>query len=642
MSYKWFLASFLGISALGLLTVGAGQVPIIPQELLFGNPTYASPQISPDGKQIAFVAPHDGVMNIFVQPVGQTEKPRAVTNDRSSGIGDYWWSYDSSLILYMQHTDGDENWNIYKVDLATGTITALTPFPDVTVEVVQYSKKFPDRMLIAMNKDDKRLHDIYLLNILTGELEFVEKNSGDSLGSTADDNLQVRTLTRMEDDGGISLYHRAKNGMPWKQILREDEAGFCGCVGFGKHEDELYLIDSTESATARLVKFNVATGAKEVILADNEYDAGSSLFMHPQTDLPIFTSIQRAEKEIIILDETYRGDIEFLKSYKDCPFGISSCDMTFNLWVVMFYDSNVPGEYYLYDRTTKSMQFLGTTRPELCGYCLAKTEPITFAARDGLAIHGYITYPTTTTARKNLPLALFVHGGPQSRDTMNGCSPLVQLLANRGYICLQVNYRGSTGYGKSFVKAGYKEWGRAMQHDLTDAVAWLTEQGIVDSQRVTIIGASYGGYAALAGAAFTPDLYRCAVDLCGVSNLITLIASIPPYWTPFLARMYKAIGNPDTERQLLEERSPLFSAHKICIPLLIGQGANDPRVKQAEAEQIVAALKERGASHEYLLFANEGHGLARPENRLKFFRVMEQFLATHLGGRCEENSRATH
>ncbi len=420
----------------------------------------------------------------------------------------------------------------------------------------------------------------------------------------------------------------------WRSVLiwGSDDALNSGPVGFTDDGGSLYLIDSRDVNAGRFIKLDLASNAFSVLAEDAQYDVGN-VIIHPDTHEIQAVSFNKDRVEWTILDETIRLDLERIRDIHRGDFTLSSRDDADALWVVGFTVDSGPVPYYIYDRSSQQATFLFDNQPALSDYKLARMEPIVFSARDGLSVHGYLTLPVGEQ-KHNLPMVLDVHGGPWARDAW-GYNPEAQWFANRGYACLQLNYRGSTGYGKDFLNAGAKEWGRNMQNDLVDGVNWAIQQGIADAQRVAIYGGSYGGYAALAGATFTPDLFRCAVDIVGPSNLLTLIRTIPPYWSTALATFYQRVGNPDTEEEFLKSRSPLFFVDRIKIPMLIAQGANDPRVKQSESEQIVEAMKQKGISYEYLLFPDEGHGFARPENRLKFYTAAEKFLAQHLGGRYE-------
>jgi dipeptidyl aminopeptidase/acylaminoacyl peptidase len=421
----------------------------------------------------------------------------------------------------------------------------------------------------------------------------------------------------------------------WDKLLTwsSDDSLNSGPVSFTKDGNSLYLIDSRNVNAGRLVKMDIKSTSTGVIAQDPQYDVGG-VMIHPDTYEVEAVAFTKARTEWTVLDKSIKNDFEAIAKLDHGDYFITDRDDADDIWLVSFTKDNGPVSYYAYDRRTKKGTFLFVHMPALSDYELAHMEPISFPARDGMKIHGYITFPMWKK-RTNLPIVLNVHGGPWSRDSW-GYDSSAQWFANRGYVCLQVNFRGSTGYGKTFVNAGDKEWGAKMHDDLVDGVNWAVKQGYADPEKVAIFGGSYGGYAALVGATFTPDLFCCAVDIVGPSNLITLLKSIPPYWSTFLATFHKRVGNPDTEEEFLKSRSPLFKVDQIKIPILIAQGANDPRVKQAESEQIVEAMKKKGIAYEYMLFEDEGHGFAKPENRLRFFAAAEKFLAKHLGGRYEK------
>jgi len=393
------------------------------------------------------------------------------------------------------------------------------------------------------------------------------------------------------------------------------------------------LLDSRNANTGRLVRLNLATNDLRVMAEDPHYDISNAL-IHPDTHEVQAIAFNKDRVEWVVLDQSIEQDFQRIRSIHRGDFSIVSRDDADTTWILAFTIDNGPILFYSYDRKTQVATFLFENQPELSKHTLAETKPISFTSRDGLTIHGYLTLPTSEEPIGRVPLVLNVHGGPWSRNTW-GYNPLAQWFANRDYACLQINFRGSTGYGKDFLNAGNHEWGRNMHNDLVDGVNWAIQAGIADQQKIAIFGGSYGGYAALVGATFTPDLFRCAVDIVGPSNLLTLVRSFPPYWAAFMGVWHKRVGNPDTEEEFLKSRSPLFKVDQIKIPLLIGQGANDPRVKQAESEQIVEAMKSKGIDYEYMLFPDEGHGFAKPENRLKFYAAAEKFLAQYLGGRYE-------
>ncbi len=623
---RLLVLAFVGASSLS--TVHLYTVTYIPREVLFGNPTKALPRVSPNGKKIAYLAPHENVLNIWIRTIGQDDD-HVVTHDTYRGIRWYMWSPDSNALLYIQDKDGDENWCIYRIDIATQAVINLTPFEGVQAHLIALSKSGTDALL-ELNKDDPRLHDLYHLDMSKGELTLVEKNPGTVTEWLIDTHMHVKGIVTAREDGGIEVLIRQSPDAEFKKLL---EWGFedgrsSGVLGFTRDDKELYILDSSATNTSCLAKIDCATEHFTMLYHDEGYDIGS-VMINPKTRELEAVVIAKAHNEFVIFDQQVKQDLEFLAQVDGGECVIISRDDEDMLWIVAFFKDNGPVTCYAFDRKHKSVVFLFDSRPALKEYTLAAMEPFSLVARDGLKLEGYVTYPVDAE-RHDLPMVLNVHGGPWSRDTW-GCDPEAQWFANRGYMCVQVNFRGSTGYGKAFLNAANKEWGNKMHHDLIDTVKYFIDGGIADSKRIAIYGGSYGGYAALCGAAFTPDVFCCAIDIVGPSNLLTLIQSIPPYWFHELTMIYQRIGNPETEEDFLKTCSPLFSVDKIKIPLLIVQGAQDPRVKQTEAEQIVAALKEKSIDHEYLLFPDEGHGFAKPENRLKFYECVERFLANNLG-----------
>ena len=617
----------------------APNVPLVPRQVLFGNPERVSPRISPDGKRLAWIAPDGGVLNLWVNAVGAPlDDATPVTADRDRGIRSFFWAHDNRHLLYIQDVGGDEDWHLFDVDLdAAGpdgpVIRDLTPFEGVQARVEETDKRFPDTILVGLNRDNPQLHDVYRLDLPSGQLEKVVDNPG-FVGFLADADLQVRAGLAPKDDGGMVLMVRDRPDGEWRPVLEygQDDSLTTEPVAFTLDGEALWVVSSVGANAGRLVKLDVATGSSQVVAADPQYDV-AGVRLHPDTRVPQVVTYVRERTDFEVLDPEVADDIAALRAVDPGDMTLVGHDDADRTWLAAYTNDDGPVRYYAYDRDTRRATFLFDHQPALSRYELATMEPFTFTARDGLTIHGYLSFPPGQ-GRENLPAVLNVHGGPWARDTW-GFDPEAQWLANRGYLCVQVNFRGSTGYGKDFVNAGDREWGAKMHDDLLDAVDWVVAHGYADPAKVAIYGGSYGGYAALAGAAFTPDVFACAVDIVGPSNLKTLIESIPPYWAPLIAQFHTRVGNPETEEAFMWERSPLSRAGDIRIPLLIAQGANDPRVKQAESEQIVAALTEKGIDHEYLLFPDEGHGFAKPENRLAFFAAAERFLAGHLGGRFE-------
>ncbi len=595
----------------------------IPREILFGNPEKVSPKISPDGRHLAYLAPDEGVLNIWAGPLEGTARP--ITRDRGRGIRSYFWAENGRNLLFLQDKDGDENWRLHLTDLEGSSPRDLTPFPEVQAQVVATDPRFPDDVLAALNARDKRLHDVYRLDLKSGKLSLEVENPGDVVGWLADSRLQARCAKAMRPDGGSEL--RLRNGKAWKTLISWDPEDQGGAHSFAPGDGSLYVESSHDSDTTCLWELGL-DGKPLRLLARAEGSDLTGVLIHPSDYRAQAAAFFLDRLSWTVLDESLKPDFEALQGLAEGDFQVVSRDDSDENWILLYNRDREAPAYYLYSRSTRKGRFLFSTRPRLEGTRLSEMRPLRIKARDGLVLPAYLTLPAGEEPR-GLPLVLNVHGGPWARDFW-GYNPEVQWLASRGYAVLQVNYRGSMGFGKSFLHAGDREWGARMQNDLTDSVLWAAREGIADPGRLAIYGGSYGGYAALSGAAFTPELYCCAVDMVGPSNLATLIRSIPPYWEPLRRIFDLRVGDVDTELEFLNSRSPLYKAHQIRIPLLIAQGANDPRVKRSESEAIVEALRAKGSPVEYILFEDEGHGLARPENRLRFYEKAEAFLERHL------------
>jgi dipeptidyl aminopeptidase/acylaminoacyl peptidase len=617
--------------------VRAELPPLIPREVLFGNPDKSAPQISPDGTQLAYLAPDDkNIMQVWIRsaanPAGKTEA-RKITSDEKRGIRQYYWARDGKHLLYLQDVGGDENFHLYATDFAAGKTRDLTPYPGVRAEGVELDARHPDTVLVGLNKRNRAVFDMHRITLSTGEEKLDTENPGNIVAWATDKDFNVRAALAVNaKEGGYDLLVRDKPGVDWKPVRHWTAEEEGAPVGFGADANTLYIIGNHDANTERLLKLDLATGKEEVVAEDKDYDVGGAL-VDENRRIPLAVSFTRARTEWKALDDSVKDDLATLAKLHRGDFAISSHTTDNGKWIVSYTADDAPVSYYLYDRAAKKADFLFANNSKLEKAQLNRMEPIEFKARDGLTIHGYLTKPVGVEP-KNLPTVLLVHGGPWARDVW-GYNPLVQCLANRGYAVLQLNFRGSTGYGKSFLNAANKEWAGKMHQDLVDGVEWLVKQGVADPKRVAIAGGSYGGYATLVGLTFTPDLFACGVDIVGPSNLITLLKTVPPYWAPMKQLFNKRVGDLEKEEELLKDRSPLNKVNYITKPLLIGQGANDPRVKVAESDQIVDAMRKNGKPVEYVLYPDEGHGFQRPENRLHFFAITEQFLAKHLGGRAE-------
>jgi dipeptidyl aminopeptidase/acylaminoacyl peptidase len=512
----------------------------------------------------------------------------------------------------------------------------LTPFKGVRAELFPTNPNFPDELLVALNKRDPRHHDVYRVNLKSGEIALDTENREGFADFTADHQHRVRAAHRIRPDGGMEILVRDDPKSPWRRLLEwGPEETFGGVVGFTPDSKGLYLLSSVEANAARLSEVEIASGKVKVLAQDPQYDL-SRVLTNPKKHHVEAAAFARARTEWTVVDKSLEPDFETLRKIRDGDFFVMSRDLEDTVWTVAFTVDDGPVAFYLYERAAKKATLLFTNQPALESHRLAKMQPVSFTSRDGMTLHGYLALPLGVEP-KGLPLVLNVHGGPWGRDSW-GYRPDVQWLANRGYAVLLVNFRGSTGYGKAHLNAGDRQWGAKMHDDLLDAKAWAVKQGHADPKKICIFGGSYGGYATLVGLAFTPDEFACGVDIVGPSNLITLIKSIPPYWKPMKGVFDRRVGSLEADEEMLKSRSPLFKAEQIKAPLLIGQGANDPRVKQAESDQIVQAMRKNGKEVEYLVFPDEGHGFARPENRLKFYAAAEAFLAKHLGGRAEPPS----
>ncbi len=619
----------------------SSDVPLIPRRLLFGNPDRTQPKLSHDGKYLAFLAPVDGVLNVWVGPPEAPDEARPVTRDTGRGIRVFVWPYTSDIVLYLQDKDGDENWRLYATALETERTRDLTPFESVQARTQQISPDRADEILVALNNRGGRYQDIHRVNIRTGEMELVQENEG-FLGFITDDDYAVRFANRFTEEGDMETLRRTAEGEwePFIEVSMEDSLR-TGHVGFDESGEVAYWSDRRGRDTAALVAIDLETRQTETLAHDPCVDVGG-VMRHPTRKHPQAVAFTYTRRRWEMLDPAIEDDFARLSELAEGDFSVRSRTLDDRHWIVGYTVDDGPQRFYRYDRETAQTQFLFADRDELADQPLVPLRPQVVESRDGLDLVCYLSLPKGTDPdgddrpETHLPTVLVVHGGPWGRDTW-GFNPWHQWLANRGYAVLSVNFRGFTGFGKEFLNAGNMEWAGRMHDDLIDAVEWAQAEGITDADRTAIMGGSYGGYATLVGLTFTPEVFACGVDIVGPSNLVTLLESIPPYWVPMLKLLTARVGDPGTEegRALLEERSPLNRADRIRRPLLIGQGAHDPRVKQAESDQIVSAMQEKDIAVTYVVYPDEGHGFARPENRISFFAVAEAFLSEHLGGRRE-------
>jgi dipeptidyl aminopeptidase/acylaminoacyl peptidase len=620
----------------------AGLPALIPREVLFGNPVRAQPSISPDGKKLAWIAPDSkNVMQVWVQTIGGNDA-RMVTADKSRGIRNHDWAWDSHTILYQQDSDGDENYHTYAVDLARANVRDLTPWQGVRAEFLASNPRFPEQLLIAMNLRDRKTMDVYRVNLSSGAVVLDTLNPGDVQGWLADDDLVIRGASVVTPEGGAEIRVRDSAQGKWR-ILVKTGAGdlkqdLVAMLDFSKDGRAIFLESTVGRDTAGIVRKDLSSGAETLIARRDDSDLDDAM-IHPTRHVIEAAAFAPERKHWQVIDPAVAPDFDALAKVEDGDLSIVSRDLADDAWLVEFNSDRHSSHYYRWDRATRKATLLFSAQPRLDAATLAPMKPITFRARDGMNIHGYLTLPVGLEPN-NLPLVENVHGGPWWRYNW-GMEPLAQWYANRGYAVLEVNFRGSTGYGKKYLHAGDRQWGLAMQDDLTDSVKWAVAQGIADPKRVAIDGVSYGGYAALAGAAFTPEVYKCAVDICGPADLFLLIKTFPAYYA-IRGLWLSRVGDPDqpADKELLTKASPLYSAEQIRIPLLIGQGANDPRVVRSQSDAVVAAIAKNKGQVTYVVYSDEGHGFGRPPNRLDFEAREEKFLASQLGGRYQPMTSA--
>jgi dipeptidyl aminopeptidase/acylaminoacyl peptidase len=641
------------------------EAPLIPRETLFGNPERAAPQLSHDGKYLSYCSAVNGVLNVFVAPAGDLAKAKPVTNDTSRGITTYFWAFTGKHIIYVQDNGGDENFRVYAVNVETGESKPLTPGdpikgPDgkpiiqpsgkplyAAAQIEGVSEKFPTEILVGLNTRDPQFHDLHRVNVETGESKVIFENT-EWAGLTTDDDYRIRFANRLTSDASVEWHKRTDAGtFELFETVPSADALTTGIGGFDKTGTIVYMNDSRGRDTGALFAVDLKTGKKTLVAEDPRCDVGG-VITHPTEKTIQAVAFNYLRTEWTILDKSIEADLKYLKTVRDGEVNIVDRTMDDTKWLVVFTQSDGPAYVYSYERPASGggggkATFLFSNRPALESLALSKVNPVVIKSRDGLNLVSYLTLPSWLDADKNarpdagpIPMVLFVHGGPWARDSY-GYSGYGQWLANRGYAVLQVNFRGSTGFGKSFLNAGNREWAGKMHDDLIDAVNWAVGEKVAAKDRVAIMGGSYGGYATLVGLTFTPDVFACGVNIVGPSNINTLVKTIPPYWAPIVSMFKERVGDFTTDegRAFLESRSPLNFIDRITKPLLIGQGANDPRVKRTESDQIVAAMAAKKIPVTYVIFPDEGHGFKRPENNMAFNAITEAFLSQNLGGRSE-------
>ena len=655
-----FLRLVLCVAAVAVLcacgrsddTVGAGQddpkaqltladFELMPRDLFFDNPTRIQGRISPDGSKMSFMAPLDGVQNLWVGPVGDFEGTKAVTNDKLRGINSHQWAFNAQNVLYLRDQGGDEDFHIYSVDLDTGKTQDLTPFDKTNAIFIGGSYRYPDEYLLGINNRDPSWHDVWRVNVRTGDRELVEQHDRFT-ALIADLDLNVRLAMESTPDGGQMVFKRDATG-DWVESFKieKEDALTTAPLGFTDDGTHFLMLDSSGRDKTALVLVDFETDDRTVIAENSNADI-SEVIVNPETNEPLAYSVNHLRKQWFGITDDVEKDLSILRDALSGDISILAQTRDDRIWTVISDGARNPLTYFAFDRSAGKVDKLFTSRPGLDNKPLNEMHPVTIRSRDGLELVSYLTLPPHVdpdgTGRPNepVPMVLDVHGGPWGRNEY-GYGSWPQWLSNRGFAVLNVNYRGSTGFGKAFVNAGDKQWAADMHNDLIDAVDWAIAEGIAPADRIAIAGGSYGGYATLVGVTYTPEKFACGVDIVGPSNLVTLLESIPAYWASFLETFAQRVGDPRTEegRSFLRSRSPLYLADEIVKPLLIGQGANDPRVKQPESDQIVSAMQARELPVTYVLYPDEGHGFGRPENRESFYAIMEVFLADCLGGRSQ-------
>lgn len=647
-NHPFRMVSFAAALAATVTILGAAHAAddtvLIPRSVIFGNPERSAPSISPDGKQVAFLAPLDGVLNVWVAPL-EVKSPgtdgvlaaaqaKAVTKSTTRPISRFSWAHNNEQILYMQDEGGNENFHVHAVDLATGADKDLTPGAQTMAQILATDKAFPNEILIMSNARNPMLMDAYRVNTRTGDSKMIFENDSGWISVTPDAQWTIRARTKMGPDGSTTTELRDSEDGPWYSFLQVplEDAQTTSFVGFSKDGKSAYMIDSRGRNTAALFRVTpTQTGGEPTLIFANDKADVSGAMVNPNTREVEAVESEYLRSEWKVFSDAVKQDFAKLSKLDSGDFEVTSRTDDDTKWVVLYRGDTDSARWWLWDRTAGKGVFLGTARPALKGMPLQPMMTVEIPARDGLMLPSYLTLPSK--GAKNAPMILFVHGGPWARDSW-GMNPYHQWLANRGYAVLSVNFRGSTGFGKDFLNAGNRQWFAKMQDDLNDAVAWAVKQGYADPKRVAIMGGSYGGYATLAGLTRDPELFACGVDIVGPSHIATLLKSVPPYWKPMLSMFETRVGAL-SEAQFLDSISPLTHVENIQRPLLIGQGANDPRVKIPESDQIVAAMKKHQLPVTYVVFPDEGHGFARPVNNMAFNAVTEAFLAKHIGGRFE-------
>lgn len=608
------------------------EVPLIPMKDFFRNAEKRSFQISPDGNYLSFMQPVNARMNVFVQKIGE-EAVTQVTFATERDIAGYFWK-GNNRIIYVQDSKGDENFRLFAVDRDGKNQKDLTPFEKVRAGIVDDLEDNPNEMLIQINKNNPQVFDVYRINVNTGDMKVVGQNPGNITGWQTDHDGKLRVAITT-DGVNSSILYRDNEDQEFKTLITTTFKETVAPIFFTFDNINLYMASNLGRDKAAIVEYDIKNNKEVRVLYENpDYDVSGLNYSRKNKTLSYATYVGWKQEYFFFSKEAENIFNDLTSKLGGKQIAVSGNNKDEDKLLIRTYSDKSLGAYYFYDVKTKDLKKLSDVSPWLNEQHLADQKPITYKSRDGLTIHGYLTLPKGVDA-KNLPVVVNPHGGPWARDVW-GFNPEVQFLANRGYAVLQMNFRGSTGYGREFWETSFKQWGKTMQDDISDGVKWLIDQGIADPKRVGIYGGSYGGYATLAGLTFTPELYACGVDYVGVSNLFTFQNSIPPYWEPYKEMLYEMVGHPQKDSLLLRDASPVFHVDKIVAPLFIAQGAHDPRVNKNESDQMVEALQKRGIDVPYMVKDNEGHGFRNEENRFDFYGAMEQFFFKYLGGRAAE------
>ena len=603
------------------------EIPLIPVKEFFRNPEKTGYSISPDGKNLAFLAPVKQRLNVFVQPIGSDEA-RQITYETQRDIAGFMWK-GSNRILYMKDEGGDENFALFGLEIDSGSVRSYTHFDKVLTNIIDNLPDDDLHVIVGLNKRNPQIFDAYRLHVGTGELTMIAENPGNISGWMTDHKGRLR-IALQTDGVNSSVLHRLDEQSAWDTVITTNFREMFSPQFFDFNDSAVvYGVSNLGRDKAALVKFDMRTGKELEVIYQNEHNdiSGAAFSRKRKVLTSVFWIGEKAERSGFdpTIDAIYK---QLEKQLPGTEVYLTSKNKAETIYLVKTTNDKTRGSYYIYSVGDKSLEKIADVSPWLNEAFMADMKPISYTSRDGLKIHGYLTLPKGRAA-KNLPVVVNPHGGPWARDVW-GFNPEVQMLANRGYAVLQVNFRGSTSYGRSFWEASFKQWGQSMQNDISDGIRYLVKEGIADQNRIGIYGASYGGYATLAGVTLTPDLYACAVDYVGVSNLFTFMETIPPYWVQYREMIYEMVGHPEKDKEMLARYSPSLHADQIKTPLFIAQGANDPRVKQSESDQMVEALKMKGIEVEYMLKKNEGHGFRNEENKFEFYAAMEAFLAKHL------------